>query len=102
MLDRIDRCHSLADLLSLRSSLRQQQIALQSALAEVQAELGGWRQERRQRQGQQLPADLSRLWQELAERERQLALDLLQLRHLAEQVNGEIHEQLQRRRSRAG
>lgn len=104
MFEFMERCHSLADLLALRSSLRQQDTVLAGALRDVQQELRDWQQFRRDQEvaGQPVPMELLRLWEELAERERQLVLDLLQHRHLRDQVSEEIARLVNRHRANAG
>ncbi|GAB4149204.1 MAG: hypothetical protein Fur0037_17540 [Planctomycetota bacterium] len=92
-------CRSLSDLLALRSSLRQQETVLADALRDVQAELRFWREDRARRDalGRQTPRELVRIREDLAERERGLVLDLLQVRHSLSEVNGEVRNLLARR-----
>jgi uncharacterized protein involved in exopolysaccharide biosynthesis len=104
MFDFADRCYSLADLLTTRSSLRQQETVLKDALHDVQQELRSWHQHRRELDERGLPSapELVRLWAELAEREHQLVLDLLQLQHLRQQISEEVTRLVHRRREKAG
>lgn len=103
MFDFAGRCHSLADLLTTRSSLRQHETMLTEALRDVQLELRSWQQHQQQlqQQGRTAAPELVRLWQELAEREHQLVLDLLQLQHLRQQISSEVERLMHRHRQRA-
>lgn len=95
-----ERCASLADLIDLRASLRRQEILLQSALREVQAELRSWSRHRRVREacGERVPRELCLVWDELGERERELALDALQVRAALAETSREIQQRLERPR----
>jgi hypothetical protein len=91
-----DRGPSLSDLVDLRASLRRQEILLLGALRDVQSELRSWALHRRSREaiGARVPRELCVLWEELAERERELALDLLQVRAAHAEVNRGIQGRL--------
>jgi hypothetical protein len=92
-----ERCHSLADLMVLRTTLRQQETLVDMALREVQRELASWRRHRQSHElaGKSCPPELCRVWEELAERERELVLDLLQIRAAAGETNRQIRTVLQ-------
>ena len=91
-----DRGPSLSDLVDLRASLRRQEILLLGALRDVQSELRSWAMHRRSREavGAPVARELCVLWEELGERERELALDLLQVRAALAEVNRGIQGRL--------
>jgi hypothetical protein len=72
------RGSTLLDLLALRSSVRRQRDQLAAALRCLRAEIRGWNQHRRvqQTRRQAVPAELARLWDDLAGREAELAESL--------------------------
>ena len=90
------RFNSLSDLLSLRVSLRQQQFLLNGALQDVQEELRCWARHRRAREacGKQVPHELCVVWEELTERERELAMDVVQVHSALAEANREIQDHL--------
>ena len=90
------RFNSLSDLLSLRVSLRQQQFLLSGALQDVQEELRCWARHRRSREacGKQVPHELCVVWEELTERERELAMDVVQVYSALGEANREIQDRL--------
>jgi hypothetical protein len=94
-----DRCPTLSRLIEVRASLRRQEIVLLGALHDVQAELRSWQSHRTERsaRGLYVPHALCILWDELAERERELALDVLHVRAALQQANREIRDNLGRR-----
>jgi hypothetical protein len=91
-----ERCRTLSDLVELRASLRRQDLALSGALRDVQTELRSWEQHRAARAaaGQPVPRELALVWDELAERERELAMDQLQVRAALGEANREIRNRL--------
>ncbi|HLQ37273.1 MAG TPA: hypothetical protein VK348_05715 [Planctomycetota bacterium] len=80
-LEPVPACHTLSDLLELRAALRRQELLVGGALRDVQNELKSWQRHRRAQElaGQPVPRELVLLWDGLEERERELALDLLQI-----------------------
>jgi hypothetical protein len=98
------RCHvSLADLIALRTTLRQQEFVLRSALSNVQAELRSWHEHRHEHEleGKPVPRELKMVWEELAERERALAVDLLQVQTVLRETIRDVQDAL-RPHPRAG
>jgi len=77
-----DPAVSLADLLEVRASLRRQEVLLKSALRDVQGELRSWNEHREAEAeaGRPVARELCDLWDELEGRERELAMDLVQVR----------------------
>ncbi len=77
------RPRSLGDLLEQRAALRRQETMVAGAAVEVAHELRAWRRHElaEEAAGRTVPAELRRLWQDLASRQTELRLDLLQLRH---------------------
>jgi hypothetical protein len=96
-----DRVPSLCDLVDLRASLRRQEILLLGAMRDVQSELRSWSAHRRAQQvvGEPVARELCVLWEELGERERELAQDLVQVRAAQLEVNRGIQDQLTPRRT---
>jgi hypothetical protein len=99
-----ERCPSLSDLVDLRASLRRQELILNAALHDVQGELKSWDRHRRAQDaaGREVPRELSLIWQELRERERELVLDVLQVRAALAEANREILRALGPSHGRAG
>ena len=97
-----DRCSPLTDLVEVRASLRRQETLLQGVLHDVQGELRCWNRHRQQEAaaGNPMPRELCILWDELESRERELALDLLQVRGAMQEANREIRRRLHPSRSR--
>lgn len=90
------RYASLADLVDLRVSLRQQEFLLARALRDVQEELRCWARHRQVREscGESVPKELCVVWEELTERERELAMDVVQVRSALVEANREIQNRL--------
>ena len=91
-----DRFASLSDLVSLRVSLRQHEFLLNGALRDVHEELRCWARHRRVREacGERVPHELCVVWDELTERERELAIDVVQVRSALVEANREIQQRL--------
>jgi FixJ family two-component response regulator len=91
-------------LVELRASLRRQEIALLGALQDVQGELRSWERHRRgqQARGRTVPVELATVFEELGERERELVLDLMQVRAVQGEANREIARALRPAPGRAG
>lgn len=87
---------SLAELLEVRQELRRQEILLQGALLDLQAELQAWRQQ------PVTPVGVARLYDDLEGREHELATDLVQVRQALYETCREIGDSLARPRSAAG
>ncbi len=87
---------SLSDLFDARSALRRQEVVLMRALRDVQDELRGWDSHRlaQQAAGQGVPRELCRIWAELAERERELAILVLQARSELHAAQRELQARL--------
>ncbi|MGE3173546.1 MAG: hypothetical protein AB7O97_13060 [Planctomycetota bacterium] len=87
-----DRGNSLSDLVEMRASLRRQQIVLTGALRDVQSELRSWERHRTAcaAQGTAVPRELGILWEELGDRERELAMDVVQVEAALRETNAEI------------
>ena len=98
------RYASLKDLVDLRVSLRQQEFLLNTALHDVQEELKCWARHRQAREncGERVPRELSEVWEDLTERERELAMDVLQVRAAIVEANREIQHRLHPTRPLAG
>ena len=98
------RCSSLSDLLSLRTSLRQQEFMLQAALSDVQKELRSWARHRQSHEsrGDRVPRELCIVWDELGERERELAMDVIQVRAALRETILEIQQRIKQPRGAAG
>jgi hypothetical protein len=98
-----DPAVSLADLLEVRASLRQQEVLLKSALRDVQGELRCWNQHREAEAvaGRPVARELCALWDELEGRERELAMDLVQVRAAWVTANAEIARMLKPPTTRA-
>jgi|SoiMethySBSTD1v2_1073268.scaffolds.fasta_scaffold3915278_1 hypothetical protein len=83
---------SLSDLFDARAALRRQEVVLLGAMRDVQTELRSWQGHRlaQEASGRNVPRELCMLWEELAERERELALDLIQVRAALREAQREI------------
>lgn len=88
---------TLLELLELRAALRQQGAAVAAALRDVGAETRCWNRHRRAQRiaGQPVPDELSRLWDDLQGRERELAGELQELRELQAAVSRSIERALE-------
>ena len=86
-----ERCPTLSDLVDLRAALRRQDLMLQGALRDVQSELRCWERHREEQEAnhREVPRELVMVWDELRERERELALDALQVRSALAEANRE-------------
>jgi hypothetical protein len=69
------RGSTLLDMLAIRASVRRQRNQLAAALGDLRAEVRSWNLHRRAQNaaGQPVPAELARLWNDLADREVELA-----------------------------
>jgi hypothetical protein len=97
------RVHSLADLLEMRAMLRRQDTLVGTALADVQSEIRSWNRHRKAHEllCEPVPRELCMIWEELETRERELALDVLQIRAALQETNAEIQQKLHRPRTKA-
>ncbi|MBK8100399.1 MAG: hypothetical protein IPK26_25155 [Planctomycetes bacterium] len=99
-----DRVDSLSDLLDLRAQLRRQEMMVAAALGDVQGEIKSWHRHRKAQllARQPMPRELCLLWEEPEGRERELALDLLQIRAALAEANAEITRKLERPATKVG
>jgi hypothetical protein len=83
--------------------LRRQETMVGTALADVQSEIRNWNRHRRAHEfvRDPVPRELCVLWEELDSRERELALDVLQIRAALAETNAEIRLKLHRPTTKA-
>lgn len=94
---------TLSDLMEQRAALRRQEILVAGALRDLARELRSWQRHRMARHAanRPVPAELERIWGELEQRQVELQLDLLQIRHAVQVTSQELDEALHWRRHRA-